>query len=282
MRGKWFAAGLVAAAGIVVWAVPSRAGDGDTLRLNMTGDTPTQNLVDDGSGAETIKTWHRGFGGFGGFRGFGGFGGFRPGFVGFRPGFVGFRPGFGGFRPGFGGFGFRPFYGGFYRPYYGGFGLGGFGYGGFGYGGLGYYGLGGYGYGYPGYYGGFYGPCAGVSGTVYTLSLPAGITVSPSYSLPPAGSVTPSTPAPTMPRDDGTYPYDGGPKNPVPMPKEAPAPSGSPGGTPTKVLPRSVPLEGRSVSLPRPATQWTYPAYGEQARRTSVAEDRTLLTKGTR
>jgi hypothetical protein len=281
MRGKWFAAGLLAAAGFVVWAVPSRAGDGDTLRLNMTDNTPTQNLVDDGSGADTIKTWR---GGFGGFRG--GFGGFRGGFGGFRPafgGFGGFRGGFG-FRPGFGGFGFRRF-GGFYRPFYGGFfpygfGYGGLGYGGFGYGGFGYGGLGDFGVGYggyPGYYGGFYGPCSGLSASVYTLSLPP-VTLSTygSYSVPPTGAVTPGTPAPTMPRDDGTFPYDGGPKDPVPMPKEGPAPAGAP----TKAPGRSVPLEGRSVSLPRPAAQWAYPAYGEQPRRTSFAEDRTLLTKG--
>ena len=35
-------------------------------------------------------------------------------------------------------------------------------------------------------------------------------------------------------------------------------------------------LEARN---PKPATKWAYPAYGETARRTSFAQDRTLLAK---
>jgi hypothetical protein len=77
---------------------------------------------------------------------------------------------------------------------------------------------------------------------------------------------------PQTPYYDGTYPYDGGPSTNSPAPQTAPAPSAAPQ--------RTVPLEGRSVSLPKPAGKWAYPAYGEAPRRTSFAADRTLLTKG--
>src|SRR5579884_638745 len=60
MRGKWFVAGLLAAVGVLAWGGSSR-GD-DTIRLNGVDNTPTKSLVDDGQGADTIRTWHRGFG----------------------------------------------------------------------------------------------------------------------------------------------------------------------------------------------------------------------------
>lgn len=279
MRGKGFAAGLLAVAGILGWSGASRGQD--TIRLNMVDQAPTKNLVDDGSGADTIRTWHRGFGGFGGYRGFG-FGGYRGfGWGGYR----GF--GWGGYR-GFGGLG----YGGFYRPYYGfglgygrfgyGLGLGGLGYGRFGYGlglgglgyglgfgGLGFGGLGGYGLGYGGFYpgfgigyGGLWGPCAGANASVYTLNMP----------MANFGTPLPGAPAPQQAPADGTFPYDGGPSNPVPKAKDTPPTSNPPQ--------RSVPLEGRSVSLPKAAPKWSFPAYGETARRTTPDSDRTYLTRG--
>ena len=266
MRGKWFAAGLLAAVGLLAWAVPSRAGD--VIRLNMVDNAPTQNLVDDGQGADTVRTWYRGFGGWGGYRGFG-WGGYRGfGWGGYR----GF--GWGGYGLGYRGFG----YGGFYRPYYG---FGGFyrpfyGYGGYGLGyGLGVgYGLGGIGYGgfYPGFgYGYGFGPCAGTTASVYTLSMPVATIGTPLPCTPqqPYVDVNP----PQAPADAGTYPYDGGPQPVVPAPKESVKPST---GTPQ----RSVPLEGRSVSLPKPTTKWAYPAYGETARRITAPSDQTVLTRG--
>lgn len=274
MSGKWFAAGLLAAAGILAWAVPSQAGD--VVRLNGVDNAPAQNLVDDGQGADTIRTWHRGFGGFGygGYRGFG-YGGYRGfGYGGYGLGYRGF--GFGGYGLGYGlgyrGFGYggfyRPYYGfgGFYRPYYGlgiGYGLGGYGLGGFGYGG----GFGGF---YPGIGYGF-GPCAGTTANVYNLSMPVATLGTPLPGSPasPYIDVNP----PQAPPEVGTYPYDGGPRTPVPNPKETVKPST---GTPQ----RTVPLEGRSVSLPKPAAKWAFPAYGESARRTSSAPDQTVLTRG--
>lgn len=240
MRAKWFLTSLLAAMGVLAWGGSSRGGD--IIRLNRMDNTPTRGLVDDGRGADTIRAWHHGFGwGWGGW-GYGGLG-------------------WGGFyRPywGWGGLGlyrpyyslYRPYYSwGFYRPYYG-FGLGyGLGFGGFG-------------------YGTFFGPCAGLSAGVYSLNLPA-----IALDSPLAGALKPRTPnsAPRQPRDDGTFPYDGGPSNPVPKPKDTP---------PSSTTPRSAPLEGRAVSLPKAAPKWTYPAYGERARRTTPASQRTYLTRG--
>jgi hypothetical protein len=90
------------------------------------------------------------------------------------------------------------------------------------------------------------------------------LNINPSPYMPPAD-------APAMPPADTTYPYDGGPALPVPMPKVQP--------NPTQVPP-PVPADGRVVSLPKKSSgKWAYPAYGEQAKRTSFAEDRTLLTR---
>src|SRR4051794_6375357 len=71
----------------------------------------------------------------------------------------------------------------------------------------------------------------------------------------------------TTPAPDGTYPYDGGPKAPIPMPKEdAAAP---------RLLPLRItsPATERFVSLQLSSPvatkgKWVYPAYGEQPRRT--------------
>jgi len=64
------------------------------------------------------------------------------------------------------------------------------------------------------------------------------------------------------PSPDGTYPYNGGPRSPVPMPKEAPPPSAAPPAS-------SAPLEGTTVSRVVAKSKYTYLAYGEGS--TSVA-----------
>lgn len=264
MRGKRFAASLLAALGVLAWSDASRGGD--TIRLNMVENTPTKNLVDDGQGADTVRTWHRGFG-------WGGYGGW--GYRGLGWGGWGYRGlGWGGYGGwGWGGLGYRGLgWGGFYRPYYGlgmyrplyGFGLGyGLGLGGFGYG-LGYGGLG-YGYGLG--YGGLFWPCAGIRAGVYTLNVPATTLGSAPVGSVPSGD---GTVPPPMPNSEGTFPYDGGPQQVVPNPKDTPS---------SLPAPRSVPMEGRSVSLPRAKPKWTYPAYGEIARRTPAAPERTFLTR---
>jgi hypothetical protein len=73
-----------------------------------------------------------------------------------------------------------------------------------------------------------------------------------------------SAPAP------GTYPYDGGPPNPVPPAKPEAKPA--PGAT--------LPLEGRTVSVPaQPLKKYAYQAYGENRTPSSTAPDRTILIR---
>jgi hypothetical protein len=176
----------------------------------------------------------------------------------------------------------RSNYGGYGRYGYGGYG----GYGRYGYGGYGRYGYGGYGYSYyrpyyygsyynsgyyqPYYYGnGYYQPYCGISLTVEEPAQPVGKspTVSPYFRVPPmpnADQPAPTPiPAPKKVPNDGTFPYDGGPSNPVPIPKI------EDDKQPLKTPPLLVPLEGRPVSIPtttaKPATKITYPAYGEKS-----------------
>jgi hypothetical protein len=283
MKGRGFAVGVLAALGVFAWTGRGRADD--TIRLNLVDNAPTKTLVDDGKGADTVRTWYRGGFGWGGYRGFG-FGGYRGfGWGGYR----GF--GFGGYRGfGYGGF-YRPYYGfgygGFYRPYYGfgygrlgyglGYGLGGYGLGGYGLGGyglgygLGGFGLGGYGYGIG--YGGYWGPCSGggVVTSTYTLNMPVATLGTP---LPQA---VPQAPV-IVPNDGATYPYDGGPQQVVPTPQAVPNPP-EVSTPPAKAPRRTVPLEGRSVSLPKASGKWTYPAYGETAKRMTPESARTYYTK---
>jgi hypothetical protein len=245
MNGKGFAAGLLAVVGVLAWTGTSRGGD--TIRLGGVDKTPTKTLVDDGRGADTIPTWYRG--GWGGW-GWGGYRGLGWGGWGYRGlGWGGLGWGY----PGWGWGGYRGLgWGGLYRPF--GFGLGyGLGWGGF----------------YPGFglgYGGLFWPCAGVQANVYTLN---GRPPMAGAALPGAPQTGNAAPAP-QPGNEGTFPYDGGPAKPTPTPKD----------TPPSTTPRSVPLEGLSVSLPKAAPKWRYPAYGETARRTTSSSEPTYLTRG--
>ncbi len=293
MRGIRMAAGLLAA-GLLAWTGAARAADADTVRLGRTDDAPAQNLLDDGTDADTVSVYRGGFragggvaartpygsfrargsvaagyrGGYGGYRGYGGFRGY--GYGGYRGyGYGGFRGyGYGGYGFRYGGYGYGGYrgYGWGYRPYYG------VGYG-FGYGGYyrPYYGIG-----YGSYYGGYgyYAPCSSVSSvSVTTLAMPG---VSGPYG--PVLDESPAQPeAPPPAPADATYPYDGGPTSPVPPPQPAPKADQAP-AMPTGPVP-SVPLEGRAVSLPKAAGKWTYPAYGGQSRRTTADPDRTLLIR---
>jgi hypothetical protein len=92
----------------------------------------------------------------------------------------------------------------------------------------------------------------------YSTVLPGG---SP-YVLPPRHQTLDLMP----PAQEGgpTYPYDGGPQDPVPVPKKtAPAPM--------KVTPGT-----KVVSMPQ-REKLSYPAYGESLRRTSFAVDRQTI-----
>lgn len=110
---------------------------------------------------------------------------------------------------------------------------------------------------------------------VETYSSPGGAAT---YSVTRPGAGAPEQVQPPLPRDGsapGTFPYDGGPDNPVPMP-QADRP-----GAPRI---RMVPLDELRVSLPAQPAQtkdagkgkYVYPAYGEEPRRTGTAGDRNV------
>jgi hypothetical protein len=207
------------------------AQSGDVMRLDIRGGTP--GLDGDGDDTELVHGWRRGYYGYGFYRPY-----YYPRYYG--PGFSYYYS-----RP-FYSYGYayyRPFvYSSYYAPYY---------------------------YAPPVYYSPYYWcpisdsspamPYAASTGTSYTVLRPEPAT--PPTLMPfPKPYADSTMPTPTNP---GTYPYDGGPRNPVPMPGAQPvAPQ------------RTVPLEGKAVSLPRTESKYTYPAYGES--RPAFAEDRVI------
>jgi hypothetical protein len=62
-------------------------------------------------------------------------------------------------------------------------------------------------------------------------------------------------PAPRVNPKNNTFPYDGGPANPVPMPQAEPAPN--------RAAPATIIPGGRVVSLQTKAPKYSYLAYGE-------------------
>lgn len=243
-----FMAGLLA---LAVCIPPARAGDDDIrLRLPATPDdfAPARTLGADADDldADTIQTRHYGFrGGFVGYRG-GVWGGHRGwGWGGHRGwGWAGHRGwGWGGFHPVY-----RGFHGGYFGPRY--------------VGGLytyypSFYSSPVY-YSYPVYSTYYYSPCALVTAAPTTTLQ---YRIVPSTPAPAPSTPTPADPAPPMPNADGTYPYNGGPAAPVPMPR---------GGDEAMTLPRvPTPVVDRWVSLKaEPVTgKYIYPAYGETPRR---------------
>lgn len=252
--------GTVAAAGFVALLLGGQKAmaqaDGDTVRLGGNIEAKTTTLSYDGL-SDTILT--RGVrGGFGGGRG--GFGGGRVAFGGARVGFVGGRVGFAGGRVGFGGV----------RV---GIGFGGYGYGGYGYG-YGGYGYGGYGYGWPYYYPSYYpsyiysspsyyypqyypapayyAPASGYYPVSATTSTGGAAVYRPALSAEQLPPPVPATTVPMRPADGGTYLYDGGPVNPVPMP------------TAPQTI-KIAPVESRFVSIPATkGSGFAYPAYGDR------------------
>jgi len=289
MIGTRFAAGLALVAG---FALTPAAHAGDTYRLDLPQSATTSTLdlrgIDSDDDLIATRYYRGGFhGGFsGGYHGHG-YGGYRgAGFVGYRgygyggyrgAGFVGYRGyGYGGYRgyyaPYYGGFA----YSGFYRPYYAP---------------RVFYGASYY---VPPTYSFGYWPC---SDTEVVPSMPPaislGITPTPSLQgriVPAPEAYNPpqvTNPLPVLPEpaaQPGTFPYDGGPKAPVPMPPATdPAPAKRPAGD-------IRPSDERFVSFPTPTISaqtagvtakgtWAYPTYGEVPTRarpakTSFAEER--------
>jgi len=304
-------ASLAGVAALFAGAQVARADDVIRLKANAGVNAPAVTLGYDGkSDTELARYGYRGGyggfrGGYGGYRGYGHvgyYGGYRGGFYG------GYRGYYGGYRGGYGGY-YRPFYANYYRPYYYG------GYGGYGYASYyspyyynSYYATPYY-YSTPYYYDNYYG-CSNATNIVTTVN-----TVTPSvyaYQQPYLPSVTPygSTPQvygggynngynglpqqgisgyngnqlPVMPPvqqpNNGTYPYDGGPNAPVQLPQQLPQQDSAP----AKFAPQA-PTTLRLVSTPapktQPASQFSFPAYGEDSRASGFAIDRTAPAKKT-
>jgi hypothetical protein len=212
------------------------------------------------------------------------YGGYRGGYYG------GYRGYYGGYRGYYGG------YASYYRPYYYG------GYGGYGY--SNYYSP----YYYNSYYvdpyyystpyygcstGSVYAPVTTVQ-SVYAYQQPYLPSVTP-YGVQPQqqingyngvpqqgisgynGNKLPVMPPVQQQPNNGTYPYDGGPNQPVPLPNTQDS-------APAKFAPQA-PTTLRLVSTPsqpvRPASQFSFPAYVEDNRASGFAIDRTSPAKKT-
>jgi len=219
------------------------------LRLTPTMTPTTRCLVRGGGGGHGGGGYHGG----GAYHG-GGYGGYRGGY------------GYGGYGRGYGGYGYGRGYG--YGGYWGGYG--------------GYwagYGLGlglGYGYSYPYYYGGYSSPYYYAPTYYYTapayyygMSATSATPVVTLATTPYSQRIMPriddgtgnALPSPRLLNPDGTYKYDGGPTEPVPMPKTQNSPKQS---------------TERFVSIPAPAPapkKYTYAAYGQQSAPKPAASD---------
>ena len=237
------------------------AGDGNTVLLSGGKGSTTMTLGGSGTAekAATEDTELAGYRGYyGGYRGGygyrgwgGGYGGYRGGYYGgyrgayyggYRAGYWGgYRGGYwGGYRGGWGGWGgyARPYYAGFYRPYYYS---------------QSYYTS------YP-IYTSYYdcGPSVdlylGINGGAAS-GAPA-VNLGTDFAQPVQPMAQPVVPG------DGTFPYDGGPANPIPQPQPdtKPIPSAIPAPTVT-----DLPISGKSKSPFAPATTpYKYKAYGEK------------------
>ena len=107
-----------------------------------------------------------------------------------------------------------------------------------------------------------------ISPSVGTTAItPPGTVFNSAPNLPPPiiSGYGPSTPA-LPPGQPGTFPYDGGPSAPVPMPRREAAPPPQPQPAPMSVPPR-LQREDRMISLPRSTPKYSYPAYGDTQKR---------------
>jgi len=258
VRAGWAAA----ATGLLMWAGSGVAKAEDTVRLGGLGVEQTLNLNVDGEDDGDLELVRGG-----GFRG--GFGGYRGGY---RGGHVAYRGGYrGGFYGGYRGYyrnhyaGYRGYYGGYrgyYRPYYANY------------------------YRYrPYYYSSYYRPYVYYqpyyssyypyySGSYYTpnyynycpinYDVPSSTVVLPGVAN--LGDYEAPQPLPVQPRQapaqgaPKTFNYDGGPSQMIPGPAE---PEAAPMKAPLR---KTVPMEGRLVSMPAKSKNvtLTYRAYGEQ------------------
>ena len=245
---RWTLAALAVLA-VGVGTRAARADDVIRLGLNQGAPTVTLDLNADKEAETQAAFWHGG----GYYRGYGSF--YRPSYYGgfgyssyYRPSYYG---GFGYssyYRPSYyygGGFGYSSYY---YRPsyYYGGYSS--------------YYYQPSYYYGgYSTYYSPYYCPISMNVDVSSSAAVPGGTYVPPLPRMDPLPqTTTPMQPLPQGKPSDGTYQYDGGPSNPVPLPQDGAQPQKNPNKG-------FVPGEGRLVSLPlgSPTPKYSYPAYGD-------------------
>jgi hypothetical protein len=163
---------------------------------------------------------------------------------------------------------YHGYYRGYRRGYYNGF-----------YGGLGYPYYAGYypaiypygvGYYSPAYYPpvlGYSGRLGGISVGLYGINATGSDLTAPAVSLnlanPSAPRPNSTAPASAPTATPGLYQYDGGPMNPVPLPKQdpnIPSSSAAPTPAPNAGLPVSLP----KTSAPAPTKPYVYKAYGEK------------------
>jgi hypothetical protein len=87
---------------------------------------------------------------------------------------------------------------------------------------------------------------------------------------PGAGMPYADVPSGYTPSPDGSYPYDGGPTTPIPMPRVLPK-------TPAPQPPPIPPAEGQTLSVTSAKAKYSYAAYGEEP--TRVKQDRSVIVK---
>jgi hypothetical protein len=110
---------------------------------------------------------------------------------------------------------------------------------------------------------------------VPTIPQPA-VVSSSAYVRPPLFRAPAGAVAPVQPDNNGTYFYDGGPSQPMPLP--APDRGVAPTFEPKRP---QVPLDGKLVSVPGKAPKYSYPAYGESVQRDPIRRDPIRLVSGT-
>jgi hypothetical protein len=83
--------------------------------------------------------------------------------------------------------------------------------------------------------------------------------------MPPATGPEETLPAPRPAPKNQTYPYDGGPANPVPIPQAEPAPGRKAGVAPAP--------EARLVGIETKAAKYSYQAYGQKPAARKIGAD---------
>jgi len=251
MVGKATATTLVA---LGLWAASAPAQDFGAKVFRL-GDVPTVAADQQTEEDDTLLVhFRRGYGGY--YGGYGGYyGGYNRGYYGgYRPyyssyyyprysfsfGYNSYRPYYTNYSYGYNYNYYRPYYNNYYRSSYH----------------------------YPISYG-YYCPIC-LTTTSFGGSVGSYSSVTPQQPVEPMRKAEEFS-VPQVPRaEEGTFPYDGGPSNPVPMPKADPLPQK---GQPID------PTLGRVVSLPGRTTTFTYPAYGEKAGPTGLAQQPPVYIK---